>query len=71
MILYVSAVSRFMCVAILNLYFSEYLLISSLTVGIPRSLRISSELNVSKDFSDSTLFTGRHLSDNSLLSNNS
>ena len=43
-ILYVSAASRFMCVAILILYFSEYLLISSLTVGIPRSLRISSFL---------------------------
>ena len=40
MVLYVSAASRFMCVAILDLYFS-YLLISSLTVGIPRSLRIS------------------------------
>ena len=44
MVLYVSAASRFMCVAILNLYFSEYLLISSLTVGIPRFLRISSFL---------------------------
>ena len=44
MVLYVSAASRFMCIAILDLYFSEYLLISSLTVGIPRSLRISSFL---------------------------
>ena len=42
--LYVSAASRFECVAILDLYFSEYLLISSLTVGIPRSLRMSSFL---------------------------
>ena len=42
MVLYVSAASRFGCIAILDLYFSEYLLISSLTVGIPRSLRISS-----------------------------
>ena len=44
MVLYVSAASRFECVAILDLYFSEYLLISSLTVGIPRSLRMSSFL---------------------------
>ena len=45
MVLYVSAASsRFGCVAILDLYFSEYLLISSLTVGIPRSLRMSSFL---------------------------
>ena len=44
MVLYVSAASRFRCVAILDFYFSEYLLISSLTVGIPRSLRISSFL---------------------------
>ena len=44
MVLYVSAASRFVCVAILDLYFSEYLLISSLTVGIPRSLRMSSFL---------------------------
>ena len=43
-VLYVSAASRFGCVAILDLYFSEYLLISSLTVGIPRSLRMSSFL---------------------------
>ena len=50
MILYVSAVSRFMCVAILDLYFSEYLLISSLTVGIPRSLRISSFLTYQSPF---------------------
>ena len=32
-VLNVSAASRFGCVAILDLYFSEYLLISSLTVG--------------------------------------
>ena len=44
MVLYVSAASRFECVASLDLYFSEYLLISSLTVGIPRSLRMSSFL---------------------------
>ena len=45
MVLYVSAASsRFGCVAILDLYFSEYLLISSLTVGISRSLRMSSFL---------------------------
>ena len=49
-ILYVSAASRFMCVAILNLYFSEYLLISSLTVSIPRSLRISSFLTYQGPF---------------------
>ena len=36
--------SRFECVAILSLYLSAYLLISSLTVGIPRSLRMSSFL---------------------------
>ena len=44
MVLYVLAASRFGCVAILDLYFSEYLLISSLTVGIPRSRRMSSFL---------------------------
>ena len=44
MVLYASAASRFGCVAILDLYFSEYLLISSLTVGIPRSLRMPSFL---------------------------
>ena len=44
MVLNVSAASRFGCVAILDLYFSEYLLISSLTFGIPRSLRMSSFL---------------------------
>ena len=44
MVLNVSAASRFGCVAILDLYFSEYVLISSLTVGIPRSLRMSSFL---------------------------
>ena len=44
MVLYVSAASRFRCVAILHLYFSEYLLISSLTVRISRSLRMSSFL---------------------------
>ena len=45
MVLYISAASRFSSVAILDLYFSEYLLISSLTVGIPRSLRTSSFLS--------------------------
>ena len=50
MVLYVSAASRFGCVAILDLYFSEYLLISSLTVGIPRSLRISSFLTYQRPF---------------------
>ena len=44
MVLYVSTASRFGCVTILHLYFSEYLLISSLTVGIPRSFRMSSFL---------------------------
>ena len=44
MVLNVSAASRFGCVAILDMYFSEYLLISSLTVGIPRSHRMSSFL---------------------------
>ena len=43
-VLIVSAASRFGCVAILSLYLSAYLLISSLTVGIPRSLRMSSFL---------------------------
>ena len=43
-VLIVSAASRFGCVAILTLYFSAYLLISSLTVDIPRSLRVSSFL---------------------------
>ena len=42
--LIVSAASRFGCVTILDLYFSAYLLISSLTVGIPRSLHMSSFL---------------------------
>ena len=50
MVLYVSAASRFEYVAILDLYFSEYLLISSLTVGIPRSLRISSYLTYQGPF---------------------
>ena len=50
MVLYVSAASRFGCVAILDLYFSEYLLISSLTVGIPGSLRISSFLTYQGPF---------------------
>ena len=50
MVLYVSAASRFGCVAILDLFFSEYLLISSLTVGIPRSLRISSFLTYQGPF---------------------
>ena len=44
MVLNVSAASRFGCVANLDLYFSDYLLISSLTAGIPRSLRMSSFL---------------------------
>ena len=43
-VLNVSAASRFGCVAILALYFSAYLLISSLTVGIHRCLRMSSFL---------------------------
>ena len=43
-VLIVSAASQFGCVVILTLYFSAYLLISSLTVGIPRSLRMSSFL---------------------------
>ena len=50
MVLYVSAASRFEYVAILDLYFSEYLLISSLTVGIPRSLRMSSFLTYQGPF---------------------
>ena len=50
MVLYVSAASRFGCVAILDLYSSEYLLISSLTVGIPRSLRMSSFLTYQGPF---------------------
>ena len=37
MVLNVSAASRFGCVAILDFYFSAYLLVASLTVGIPRS----------------------------------
>ena len=37
-VLIASAVSQFGCVAILSLYFSAYLLISSLGVDIPRSL---------------------------------
>ena len=49
-VLYVSAASQFGCVAILDLYFSEYLLISSLTVGIPRSLHISSFLTYQGPF---------------------
>ena len=44
MVLYVSIL------AILDLYFSEYLLISSLTVGIPRSLRISKFLTYQGPF---------------------
>ena len=44
MILYVSAASRFGCVAILTLYLSALLLIAYLTVGISRSLRMSSFL---------------------------
>ena len=50
MVLNVSSVSRFGCVAILDLYFSEYLLISSLTVGIPRSLHMSSCLTYQGPF---------------------
>ena len=50
MVLYVSVASRFRCVAILDLYFSEYLLISSLTVGIPRSLHMSSFLTYQGPF---------------------
>ena len=50
MALYVSAASRFGCVAILDLYFSEYLLISSLTVGISRSLHMSSFLTYQGPF---------------------
>ena len=50
MVLYVSAASRFGCVAILDLYFSEYLLISSLTVGISRSLHMSSFLTYQGPF---------------------
>ena len=44
MVLNVSAASRFGCVAILDLYFSEYPLISCLIVGIPRSIHMSSFL---------------------------
>ena len=43
MVLNVSAASRFGCVAILDLYFSDPL-ISYLIVGIPRSIRMSSFL---------------------------
>ena len=43
-VLNVSAVNQFGCVAILDLYFSAHLLISSLTVAIPRSLCMSSFL---------------------------
>ena len=50
MVLYVSAASRFGCVAILDLYFSECLLISSLTVVIPKSLRMSSFLTYQGPF---------------------
>ena len=44
MVLNVSAASPFGCVAILALYLSALLLIASLTVGISRSLRMSSFL---------------------------
>ena len=44
MVLNVFAASQFGCVAILDSYFSAYLLICSLTVGIPRYLRMSSFL---------------------------
>ena len=44
LVLNVSAASRFGCVAILALYLSALLLIASLTVGISRSLRMSSFL---------------------------
>ena len=50
MVFYVSAASRFGYIAILDLYFSECLLISSLTVGIPRSLRMSSFLTYQGPF---------------------
>ena len=50
MVLNVSAASRFGCVAILDLYFSDYLLISSLTVGVPRSIRMSSFLTYQGPF---------------------
>ena len=43
-VLNVSAVNQFGCVAILDLYFSAHLLISSLNVAIPRSLCMSSFL---------------------------
>ena len=43
-VLNVSVASRFGCVAILVLYLSALLLIASLTVGISRSLRMSSFL---------------------------
>ena len=43
-VLLASAASWFGCVAVLSLYFSAYLPISSLTVGIFKSLRISSIL---------------------------
>ena len=43
-LLLVSAASWFGCVAVLSLYFSAYLPISSLSVGIFKSLRISSFL---------------------------
>ena len=44
MVLNVSAASRFGCVAILTLYLYALLLIAYLTVGISRSLRMSSFL---------------------------
>ena len=50
MVLNVSAASRFGCVAILVLYFSAYLLVASLTVGFPRSLRMSSSLTYHSAF---------------------
>ena len=43
-VLLASAASWFGCIAVLSLYFSAYLPISSLTIGIFKSLRISSFL---------------------------
>ena len=49
MVLNVSAASRFGCVAILDLYFSDPL-ISYLIVGIPRSIHMSSFLTYHRAF---------------------
>ena len=43
-VLLASAANWFGCIAVLSLYFSAYLQISSLTVGIFKSLRMSSFL---------------------------